>query len=264
MALYCLPNLVLAVTESPSVAFAAQVVRGAGTLVVDVIAMTALQRAVAPDVTARVFGVYWALILAAIALGALVAPPVVAVLGLDGAIVALSVAPVLVSLAAWPELRQLDRDAAGRTRVLAARVAVLEAAEMFAAAPRQVLERLAAASTEIDAAPGATVIREGDVADALYVLRRGSVLVSAGDPPRRLATIGAGGWFGELGLLEGVPRTASVTAEEPSELLRIDGPAFLESLTAAPLTPAVLEGARARYVTTRRLEPAFARARAAA
>ena len=264
MALYCLPNLVLAVTESPSVAFAAQVVRGAGTLVVDVIAMTALQRAVAPDVTARVFGVYWALILGAIALGALVAPPVVAVLGLDGAIVALSVAPVLVSLAAWPELRQLDRDAAGRTRVLAARVAVLEAAEMFAAAPRQVLERLAAASTEIDAAPGATVIREGDVADALYVLRRGSVLVSAGDPPRRLATIGAGGWFGELGLLEGVPRTASVTTEEPCELLRIDGPAFLESLTAAPLTPAVLEGARARYVTTRRLEPTFARAGAAA
>ena len=89
-------------------------------------------------------------------------------------------------------------------------------------------------------------------------------MVTAGDPPRRLATIGAGGWFGELGLLEGVPRTASVTAAEPCDLLRIDGAAFLASLTAAPLAPAVIEGARARYVTTRRREPAFARARAEA
>ena len=42
--LYCLPNLVLAVTESPAVAVAAQIVRGAGTLVVDVIAMMASAR----------------------------------------------------------------------------------------------------------------------------------------------------------------------------------------------------------------------------
>ena len=44
MALYCLPTLVLLVTTSPEVAFGAQVVRGAGTLVVDVLAITALQR----------------------------------------------------------------------------------------------------------------------------------------------------------------------------------------------------------------------------
>ena len=90
MMLYCLPNIVLAVTSSPAVAVAAQVARGAGTLIVDVLAMTALQRAVAPDVTARVFGVFWALIVGAIALGALVAPPVVSVLGLESAIVVLA------------------------------------------------------------------------------------------------------------------------------------------------------------------------------
>src|SRR3954452_3851852 len=109
MVLYCLPNVVLAMTESPAVAFAVQAARGAGTLVVDVIAMTALQRAVAPAVTARVFGVFWALILAAAALGAVVAPPVVALLGLERAIVALAVAPVLLTLAVGPALRRLDR-----------------------------------------------------------------------------------------------------------------------------------------------------------
>ena len=59
MAVYCLPNLLLAVSGSPALAIAAQALRGAGTLVVDVLAVTALQRAVAPDVTARVFGVFF-------------------------------------------------------------------------------------------------------------------------------------------------------------------------------------------------------------
>ena len=118
MVLYCLPNIVLAVTASPGVAVAAQVARGAGTLIVDVLAMTALQRAVAPDVTARVFGVFWALIVGAIALGALVAPGVVSLLGLESAIVVLALGPALVSLAAYPALAQMDRASAVRTAVL--------------------------------------------------------------------------------------------------------------------------------------------------
>jgi hypothetical protein len=264
MLLYCLPNVALAVTESAAAATAVQVARGAGTLVVDVLAMTALQRAVAPEVTARVFGVFWALILGAIGLGALVTPPLVAALGLEGAIVALAVAPALLSIAAWPALANLDRAAAARAGLLAGRVAVLERAGIFAAAPRPVLERLAAESAEQSVPAGTVVVREGDPADALYVLRGGDVEVSAGEPPRVLATIGAGGWFRELGLLEGVPRTATVTAAEPCELLRIEGAAFLDALTAAPLAPATLEGARARYVRVRRREPAFAAAGAAA
>ena len=144
MMLYCLPNVVLAFTSSPAVAVAAQVARGAGTLIVDVLAMTALQRAVAPDVTARVFGVFWALIVGAIALGALIAPPVVGLLGLDPAIVVLALGPALLSLAAYPALAQMDRASAVRTALYGARVAVLEATGLFGAAPRPVLERLAA------------------------------------------------------------------------------------------------------------------------
>ena len=150
------PNIVLAVTESTALAVAAQVVRGAGTLVVDVLAMTALQRAVAPDVTARVFGVFWALIVGAIALGALVAPPVVAVLGLEGG-----------DRRAGRRARRCCRSRRIRRSrrwtapppsapaVLAARVAVLEATGLFAAAPRPVLERLAAETSEIDGRPAA-------------------------------------------------------------------------------------------------------------
>ena len=161
MLVYTLPNIVLAVTSDPAVAVVAQVVRGAGTLVVDVLAVTALQRAVAPDVMARVFGVFWALILGAVALGALTAPLVVAVLGLEGAIVALAVAPALLALLALPELARVDRAAAARTRTLGARVEVLEGAGLFAAAARPVLERLAAEAVEQAVPAGTAVVRGG-------------------------------------------------------------------------------------------------------
>ena len=255
MLLYCLPNIVLAVTVSPTVAVAAQVARGAGTLIVDVLAMTALQRAVAPDVTARVFGVFWALIVGAIALGALVAPPVVAVLGLETAIVVLALVPALVSIAVYPALAQMDRASAVRTAVLGKRVAVLEETGMFAAASRPVLERLAAESSEISVSAGETLIREGDPADALYVLKTGEVEVEAG--ARKLATLPAGSWFGELGLLEGIPRTATVRTTAPCTLLRIDGEAFLGALSAAPLASTALDGARARFTAVRGHEPTF-------
>jgi Major Facilitator Superfamily/Cyclic nucleotide-binding domain len=258
MLCYCLPNIALALSGSTAVAVAAQVVRGAGTLIVDVLAMTALQRAVAPDVTARVFGVFWALILGAIALGALVAPPVVGLLGLTGGIVALALAPALLSLAAYPTLARMDRVNAVRTAVLAKRVAALEATGLFAAARRPVLERLAAETSEIAVSGGELLIREGDPADALYVLRTGSVEVGAGGD--RLAELGAGSWFGELGLLEGIPRTATVRTTEPCTLLRIDGDAFLDALTAAPLASTALEGARARFTAVRGHEPGFSRA----
>jgi hypothetical protein len=213
-------------------------------------------------VTARVFGVFWALILGAIGLGALVAPPVVSLLGLAGAIVVLAVAPALLTLAVYPMLAGIDRAAAARTAVLAARVEVLEASDLFASAPRPVLERLAAGTSEIGASAGDVLIREGDPADALYILRSGEVEVEAA--ARLLATLPAGSFFGELGLLEAIPRTATVRATTPCTLLRIDGDAFLDALTAAPLTSTALEGARARYTAVRGHEPSFARRSAGA
>jgi MFS family permease len=256
MMLYCLPNIVLAFTESAALGTATQVARGAGTLIVDVLAMTALQRAVAPDVTARVFGVFWALIVGAIALGALIAPPIVALLGLEAAIVVLAVAPALLTLAGYPALARMDRASAVRTAVLSTRVAVLEETGLFAAAPRPVLERLAAESSEVASSGGEALIREGDPADALYVLRTGAVEVLVGE--ELVATLEPGSWFGELGLLEGIPRTATVRTTSRCTLLRIDGAAFIDALTAAPLASTALEGARARFSAVRGHEPAFA------
>jgi CRP-like cAMP-binding protein len=95
--------------------------------------------------------------------------------------------------------------------------------------------RLDAAIAKVDIRPvaaGETVVREGDPADRFYVIAGGSFVVTQRDPggpaERRFRTLGSDDVFGEIGLLTGKPRTASVTAETDGTLLVLDGPAFLE------------------------------------
>ena len=253
-ALYCLPTVLLAVIHAPALAFAVQVVRGGATLIVDVLAITALQRAVSSEQMARVFGVFFALILGAISLGALITPSLVDWLGLHGALVALGVAPTLLGLAGYPILAALDREAGARVAELAPRIAVLERLSIFAAAGRPALERLAAAAEEVEFPAGETIVREGDPADAIFVLVDGRVEVTsrgeAEDEPTVLCEMEAGTYFGEIGVLEGIPRTATVAAIEPCRCLRLDGDAFLAAVTAGPAPTTLLEDARSRLART--------------
>jgi CRP-like cAMP-binding protein len=59
-----------------------------------------------------------------------------------------------------------------------------------------------------------------------------------------------GSYFGEIGLLEGIPRTATVTAVEECRCYRIEGEEFLQALTATPPAPALMEGMRSRLALT--------------
>jgi CRP-like cAMP-binding protein len=123
-----------------------------------------------------------------------------------------------------------------------------------------VLERLAAACTDVAFAAGTTIVREGEAADALYVLLEGSAEVTAHGEAgargeRMLRTMTAGAYFGEIGLLERIPRTATVTATQDCRCYRIDGEAFLQALTATPPAPALIEGARSRLALTHPSRP---------
>lgn len=252
-AAYCLPTALLTVVHEPAVAFVIEVVRGGGTLVVDVLAITALQRAVAPEMVARVFGVFFAIILGAISLGTLITPRLVAAVGLDASLIVMAVAPTALALVGLPALLRLDREAAGRVAELAPRIAALEGLGIFAAASRPALERLAAAAGALTVPPGTAVVAEGEAADALYVITAGTFDVTSrgeGSEPLHIRTMGAGSLFGEIGVLEGIPRTATVTAAGEGELLRISGAAFLEALTEAPQTGALVEDARSRLART--------------
>jgi CRP-like cAMP-binding protein/MFS family permease len=251
--LYCLPTALLTLVHSPVLAFGLQVLRGASTLIVDVLAVTALQRAVPNDTVARVFGVFFAIVLGAISLGTIITPPIVHGLGLDGGLLIMAFVPAALALAGYPSLARLDRASAARFAELAPRIAILERLGIFAAAPQPVLERLASACVPVEFGAGEAIVREGDPADALYVILEGSVGVTAqgeSGAEQRLRTMGPETYFGEIGLLERIARTATVTAEAPTRCYRIDGDEFLAALTTTPPATSLLEGARTRLATS--------------
>ena len=253
MAVYCLPTAALAFTDSATLAIAAQVARGAGTLVVDVLAVTALQRTLAPNLIARVFGVFWSLIISAIALGAAVMPVILNAAGLNSTLLIVGLGIPAMVLASGPWLLRMDRTAVARLAELEPRIRILEVLGIFQHASRPTLERLAAGMTEITADTGDVIIREGDPADALYVLTSGEVAVSArgeAGSSRRIRTMNAPSYFGEIGLLRRIPRTATVKALEPLTLLRLGGEEFLDALSSDPASPTFMRSARSRLART--------------
>ncbi|HWC85007.1 MAG TPA: MFS transporter [Solirubrobacteraceae bacterium] len=256
---YCLPTALLTVITSPALAFVLEVVRGGSTLIVDVLAVTALQRSVASDQLARVFGVFFAFVLGAISLGTLITPPIVSGLGLDAALLTLSFVPFALGAVGFPALLAIDRETAARTLALAPRVAVLEKLEIFATASRPVLDRLAAAATEVAFPARTAIVREGDPAHSLYVLVEGEVEVTArgegGGPERTIRTMIAPTYFGEIGVLGHIPRTATVTAVTDCRCDEIDGDALLDALTSAPPSATLMENARSRLSLTHPSRP---------
>jgi CRP-like cAMP-binding protein len=102
-----------------------------------------------------------------------------------------------------------------------------------------------ARGTTVEVPAGEAIIRQGEAADRFYVILGGSVDVSQtgapGEVARHLRSLGADDAFGELGLLTGAPRSATVTAKTPVRLLALDATAFLDLVTAGPeLAPRLL------------------------
>jgi MFS family permease len=253
MAVYCLPTALLTVVHEPWLAFIVEVVRGAGTIVVDVLAITALQRLVKPDVLARVFGVFFALVLAAVSLGALLMPILLGAVGLTTTLLIMGFAIPLLSLAAYPLLRALDARALSEVSAIEPVVMTLQALDIFAGATRTALERLARSAVEASVAQGAVLIREGDAPDDFFVLTAGTVsIATAGESgvEHQLDVIAAPNYVGEIGLLEHRPRTATVTATTPCTVLRISGQDFVDALTETALSPAALGAMQVRLSRT--------------
>lgn len=103
---------------------------------------------------------------------------------------------------------------------LVERVAALHRVDLFAGVPGRVLAAVAEATTEVRASPGDVLIQEGAVEAHLYAVVHGSVRVHRGD--QTLVELGPGNTVGELAALVPQPRTASVTALEPTLALRLD------------------------------------------
>ena len=253
MVAYCLPTLIFLVVSDPAVAFGAQVVRGAGTLVVDVLAITALQRALPHELLARVFGAFDTMVILAIIVGSLLVPPAVSALGLDAVLWLSSVGIPIACLLGWPALRRMDREAAARRARLAPRITLLSDCDLFASVSEGAVEQLAGFATDVHVDAGTVVMREGEEADHFYVIVEGLLTVTAEGEhgsTRSFGDMRNGDYFGEIGLIEQIPRTATVRASDDCHLLQIDGAALIAALTESAPSAALVDGAAVRLGRT--------------
>jgi CRP/FNR family cyclic AMP-dependent transcriptional regulator len=120
-----------------------------------------------------------------------------------------------------PARRQLDRET----------VALLAQVPMFAALSRRQLGRVAGIAAAKRYAAGTPLVRFGEPGDAFYVILAGEARV---DVPDRQIALGAGDFFGEVALLDGKPRAATVTAVSEVLVLVIARAKFLGLLEDEP------------------------------
>jgi MFS family permease len=221
---------------APSLAMAigALAVVGIGNSLVDIAAITLLQRSVANEVLGRVVGIVEAVVLASLALGALVAPLLVHAFSTRTAIVVVGAALPALTLAAWPQLRRLDASTSAPKLT-----GLLRGVEILALLPLPALERLAAALTEVRLPAGAVVIREGEPGDRFYILAEGEVEVEGN-------VLRPGSSFGEIALLRDVPRTATVTTRTDVVLQALDRDDFLSAVTGNEPSSAAADAVIAR------------------
>ena len=223
---------------------------GVGMVVFEVVIVVMIQRLTPLSSLGRVFGAINGASNTGKLAGAVVAPALIAVLGLDGALLAVAMVVLVVGGVATRPLVVFGRVAAARQRTLAPRVATLQALDIFEGASRPSLERIAAEAQEVVVPSGTVVIREGDQPDNLYISIRGALLVTVENRP--VGQLGPGDWFGEIGLLDQRPRTATVTTTDDAVLWRIPGATFLEVLENAGAPPSALLDSIADRLSTHR------------
>ena len=118
------------------------------------------------------------------------------------------------------------------TKTTVERVVALHRVGLFADVPGRTLAALAQRASEVEVPAGSLVIAEGAVEEHLYAVVRGRLRVHRGE--RTITELGAGSTVGELAALVPEPRSASVTALEPTTMLRIDRPLLEELLADRP------------------------------
>jgi MFS family permease len=198
-----------------------------GYFLVDVIVTTILQRILPDAARGRGIGLLMTVGTLGEVVGSLLLPVLVGTLG----IAALGPAGVLLVVAVLVG-RVLIGPASTRAPTPAEETLIRVArGPLFAGVDAPRLETALTRLRTIPVVAGQVIVRQGDPADHFYLVKRGTFEVTqAGDDggERRLRTLGPDDIFGELGLLSGAPRSATVAATTDGTLLALDGPEFLD------------------------------------
>jgi MFS family permease len=198
---------------------------GIGNTLVDVSGVTLMQRAVRDEVLGRVFGALESMLVLGLAIGALIAPLLLHLIGTRASLIVMGcLLPALAALL-WRRLAVID----ARASIPVERIELLRANPIFAALPEPTIEHIAVKLIPRSAAARDTVIREGDPGDLFYIVEDGRCEIWVGG--EKVGEAWPGESFGEIALLRDVPRTATVTALEDTKLLALERDEFIGAVT---------------------------------
>jgi MFS family permease len=238
LVLNAVPLVLLAAVHSPLLAAALLFVQGFTLVAFEVVTITLVQRLTPIAALGRAFGQINAASNAGRLIGVLATLVAVDSFGLDTSLLVLGSVVLLAAALTVTGLVELGDRSLDQRRALHSIVDVLAASALFEGVSITSLERVAASVMEMEQRAGDTVVHEGDEADALYLARSGTFDVWANGAA--INHMGVGDWFGEIGLIHRLPRTATVTAASDATLWRVPGAVFLDALEDAASPPAAM------------------------
>lgn len=223
-ALVAIPLVVVAIAAAPAVAIAGFAILGLGYAVSETAGQTLVQRLASDETLARAFAVAETGSQLAVALGSVLAPLLISLFGIRGALLATALVLPTVVAVRWRAVRRLDAQAVVPARELEA----LRAVDLFAPLSFATVETLAVRSLPRVAFADEQILLPGDLGSRFYVIADGAVEVHDGSVARRL---GPGEYFGEIALLREVRRTAGVVASADTLLYVLGRNDFLRAVT---------------------------------
>ena len=244
MLLWGLPLALLALSPAAALAYLALVIVGVGNAVVDVSAFTLVTRLAGPGRAGNALGALEFAALTGLATGSLLTPLLLHAAGVRGTLAVLGGGLVVLALAHADRFWRLDRAMPGPSP----EAGLLYHLPMFAPLPLAVTDLLAAEAEPRQFPAGAVVMREGEVGDRFYLITDGAAAVSVRGEPK--PSLWRGDGFGEIALLRGIPRTATVTAERPLQTLAFGREEFLTAVTGNSTSMAAADALAAQRLST--------------
>jgi MFS family permease len=223
LACFGAPLLALAALPHTWAAIAALGLLGIGNSVVDVSAVTLIQRTAKAAVAGRVFGLFETAAVGGLGVGSVLTP---LLLHLVGARWTLAVAGAILPLLSIVMRRALTSIDAGAV-VPEEQLAAIATVPFLDVLPAQKKEALATALERVEVPAGSTLFSAGDRGDRLYILSAGAIEIDLPSGPK---VEQAPAFVGEIALLRDVPRTATVRVVADATFWTLDGEHFLDAV----------------------------------
>lgn len=229
-------SVVLGAATTLPVALVALPLLGLGASLIDGLGRMLLQRSADPRQLGSVFALIELVGGVGLILGSLLAQILVAIGDVHLALYGLGAVLVALLAATFRAVAQADEGA----DMPVVEMSILRQLPMFETSTPLALEAVARSAEHVRVADGTVVVTQGDPGDRFYAVASGRFDVVMSGEHIRFAERGS--FFGEVALLADIPRTATVTARGPGELLAVDRVAFLIAVTGSDTSRAAAWG----------------------